>query len=481
MSVRVRFAPSPTGYLHIGGARTALFNWLFARNKGGKFILRIEDTDTARNREEFTSAIIRDLKWLGLDWDEGPNVGGDFGPYFQSERLESYKKSIEELKEKGFIYECFCSSEELTERRNLAMKEHRTPGYDGRCRTLKQEEKEKYLKEGRRPALRFLVPNEGFTKFNDIVRGEVSFENKLLADFIVQKSDGMASFMFANSVDDVLMDITHVIRGDDHLSNTPRQILITRALGKKEPIYAHVPMIFGKSGSPLSKRDGAVAVDWYRDNGFLPEALRNYLVLLGWAPDGVRQVIDVKDMINEFTLERISKNPGIFDMDKLTWMNSEYLKKSDPKITTDLVIEYLISKNLLKKENISVEEKNRIEKIIGIIGDRFKTIPDIEMYGSFFFQDRIEYDPADLNGKLINDIVKKALKLLKEKFASSLFDHLGIEETVRSTAQELGLKPKDIIHPLRYVVTGKTVGPGLFETLEIIGRETVIKRLGIVK
>jgi len=478
--VRVRFAPSPTGYLHIGGARTALFNWLFARNKGGTFVLRIEDTDIERNRDEFTQAIIRDLRWLGLDWDEGPEKGGSCGPYFQSQRLDRYKQALDALKQKGLVYGCYCSPEELEERRKAAMAKHQVPGYDGRCGELTDDERKRLEKEGRIPVLRFRVPDSGETKFLDLVRGyEVSFENKLLGDFVIFKSDGMPTFLFSNSVDDADMGITHVIRGDDHISNTPRQLLISRALQAADPVYAHVPLIFGKSGSPLSKRDGAVAVDWYRENGFLPQALVNYLVLLGWAPDGVRQILTAEEMIKEFNAERVSKNPAIFDIEKLTWMNGEYLKNLDLDKKTDLVMNYLVSKNFVG-QGFSLAERDKIKEIVGIIGDRLKTIPDIETYGSFFFTDDIKYDDNELSLKLGNENVRKGLAALKEKFAAGSFDHQSIEQEVRSVSGSLGLKAKELIHPLRYVITGKTVGPSLFEAMALLGRDKVITRLSKV-
>lgn len=475
MSIRVRFAPSPTGYLHIGGARTALFNWLFAHNKKGTFILRIEDTDIARNKDEFTQAIINDLKWLGLDWDEGPGKEGKCGPYFQSQRLEKYKECIEKLKEKGFLYKCYCSAQELEERRKVALSKHHTPGYDGRCRNLDKEETDKYEKEGRPAVLRFKIPDTGETKFNDLVRGEVSFENKLIGDFIIQKSDGLPTFLFANTVDDILMDISHVIRGDDHLSNTPRQIMVCKALGGKEPVYAHVPLIFGKSGSPLSKRDGAVSLDWYREGGFLPDALMNYLALLGWAPDGVRQILSKEEMTNEFNIEKVSQNPAIFDLDKLTWVNSEHMQKLSLDQRAELVALYLKNKGLAQNP-----DRGWLKEIINIVGERLKLVNDIEMYGDFFFKDELKYDENELSAKLKDEKVKNSLKILKDKFSAMDFNHQNIESAIRSTAEESGLKAKDVIHPLRYVLTAKTVGPSLFEAIALIGREKVISRLSKV-
>lgn len=478
MSVRVRFAPSPTGHLHIGGARTALFNWLFARNKGGIFILRIEDTDTLRNKEEFTDAIMRDLKWLGLDWDEGPQKGGNYGPYFQSERMDTYKTAIEALQRKGLIYNCYCTPEELDESRKNAMAQHRAPGYDGKCRDLTSVQKEELVKEGRKSVLRFRVPDSGETRFKDLIRGEVSFENKLLNDFVIQKTDGMPTFLFANAVDDAQMDVTHVIRGDDHISNTPRQLLILRAISGKDPVYVHVPLIFGKSGSPLSKRDGAVSLDWYKEGGFLPDALMNYLALLGWAPDGVRQVLSREEMTGEFNVERVSKNPAIFDIDKLTWINSEHMKKLDMDTKVGMVASYLEKKGFTG--GLGEDKKEWLGQIVEIIGDRLRLVCDIETYGAFFFSDELNYDQTELSNKLKDERVKKGLSILKEKFSNGSFDHQAVEEAVRATAQELGLKAKDIIHPLRYVLTAKTVGPSLFETVALIGRERVIQRLSKV-
>lgn len=474
MAVRVRFAPSPTGYLHIGGARTALFNWLFARHNRGSFILRIEDTDLSRTEGSSLESILQDLKWLGLDWDEGPGKNGGYGPYLQSLRQDIYPKYIKILLEKGYAYHCYCTPGELEERRRQALSEHRTPGYDGRCRNLSCEEKKRYEAEGRKPAVRFRVPDDGKTEFRDLIRGNISFDNRLLDDFVIFKSDGLPTYNLANVIDDALMEITHVIRGDEHISNTPRQVLLYRALGFKEPIYAHTPLILGKDGSPLSKRHGAVSIGWYREQGFLPEAIVNYLVLLGWAPDGVRQILTKEEMIKEFDIGHISKNPAIFDIDKLIWINSEYLKNMDLDKKTDLVVEYLGAKNI-------VVERDKIKEIVNIIGDRFKTIPDIETYGSFFFTDDIKYDETELSGKLSDERVRKGLAILKEKFAGIPFDHQHIEQAVRATAEELGLKAKDIIHPLRYVLTGKTVGPGLFESIALLGREKAIARLSKIE
>lgn len=470
--VRVRFAPSPTGYLHIGGARTALFNWLFARHNSGTFVLRIEDTDISRIEESSLESILEDLKWLGFNWDEGPDVNGPVGPYFQSQRQKIYPVYAEKLLEKGSAYYCYCTPEELEKRREQAMLEHRTPGYDRRCRNLSELERKKFESEGRKPALRFKVPESGQTKFLDLIRGELVFENKLLDDFVILKSDGLPTYNFANVIDDALMEITHVIRGDEHISNTPRQTLLYRALDFKEPVYAHTPLILGKDNSPLSKRHGAVSIGWYREQGFLPEAVVNYLVLLGWAPDGVRQILSRENMIKEFNIQRISKNPAIFDIEKLTWINSEYMKNLDLDKKTDLVMKYLESKNTALQY-----EKCKIKEIVNIIGDRFKTISDIEIYGSFFFTDEIKYDEKELSSKLSDEKVRKGLAILKEKFANISFDSQNIENAVRNIAGECGLQAKELIHPLRYVLTGKTVGPSLFEVIALLGRERTINRL----
>ena len=316
-SVRVRFAPSPTGYLHIGGARTALFNWLFARHNDGKMVLRIEDTDQGRLKEDSVSQIISSLKWLGISWDEGPETGGDYGPYFQSERLDKYTKECERLMAEGKAYYCFCTSEELEADKEADRKARRPHRYSGRCRNLTDKQIEKYKAEGRKPVVRFKMP-EGSTVVKDIVRGDVTFDNNPMDDFVIMKSNGIPTYNFAVVVDDHSMGMTHVIRGEEHLPNTPKQVLLYDALGYETPKFAHVPMILAPDKSKLSKRHGATSVEEFRDKGFLPEAIVNYLILLGWSPEGNTEIITLEDAAEQFSLKRVNKSSAIYDVTKLT-------------------------------------------------------------------------------------------------------------------------------------------------------------------
>ncbi|HHY09450.1 MAG TPA: glutamate--tRNA ligase, partial [Firmicutes bacterium] len=326
-TVRVRFAPSPTGYLHVGGARTALFNWLFARHHSGVFVLRIEDTDLARSSEEATQVILDALEYLGLDWDEGPKVGGDYGPYHQSERLDIYRKYAQKLLAAGRAYECFCTPEELEAKRKELIAKNKASHYDRRCLHLSAEEKEALRSKGIKPAIRFRAVSEGETEVADLIRGKVVFENTQIDDFVIYKSDGTPTYNFAVVVDDALMKISHVIRGEDHLSNTPKQIQIYDALGLPLPKFAHIPMILGPDKALLSKRHGATSVMEFSKEGYLPQAMVNYLSLLGWGYDDSQTMFSVPDLIEKFSLERVSKNPAVFDLQKLEWMNGVYIRE----------------------------------------------------------------------------------------------------------------------------------------------------------
>ncbi|MFY9204018.1 MAG: glutamate--tRNA ligase, partial [Limnochordia bacterium] len=325
--VRVRFAPSPTGYLHVGGARTALFNYLYAKHHHGVFVLRIEDTDLARSTEASTRAILDSMAYLGLDWDEGPEKGGDYGPYFQSQRLELYKEYAEKLLSMGRAYECYCTPEELDQIRQEAAAQGRDPKYDGRCRNLTDTQRREFVRQGRKPVIRFKADFEGTTLVDDLIRGQVIFDNNQLDDFVIIKSDGMPTYNFAVVIDDALMRITHVIRGEDHLSNTPKQIQIYQALGFAVPQFAHIPMILGPDRTRLSKRHGATSVGQFQEEGYLAEAMVNYLALLGWAYDDSQTIFSKTELIEKFSLSKVSKNPAVFDLAKLQWMNGVYIRE----------------------------------------------------------------------------------------------------------------------------------------------------------
>jgi nondiscriminating glutamyl-tRNA synthetase len=476
MTVRVRFAPSPTGFLHIGSVRTALYNWLFARHNKGTFVLRIEDTDEVRSTKESVEAILEGMKWLGLDWDEGPGKDGNYGPYFQMERLDIYKKYADQLIKEGKAYYCYCTAEELAARREEAVKEKRPPKYDGRCRQLSEEQKKKYELEGRSKVVRFKTASSGKTKINDLIRGEIEFDNAVLDDFVLLKSNGTPIYNFANVIDDSLMKITHIIRGDDHISNTPRQVLLYEALGFNLPEFAHGPMIHGADGSRLSKRHGATSVEQYKEEGYLPEALRNYLLLLGWSTTESQQIFTLSEMIEKFSLEGCGKSPAVFDLQKLLWMNGEYIRQTNLDRLVELAIPYLEKAGLINKDVHYQELKN----IIALEQQRIRLIAEIPQLVDFFLKEEVRFDEKAVDKVLKKDYVPGMLKIIREKFsqiAEADFKTEKLETLTRQIAEELNIKTNQVFHPVRVSVSGRTVGPGLFEMLEVLGKETVLKRL----
>jgi len=470
MTVRVRFAPSPTGALHIGGARTALFNWLYARNQGGQFILRIEDTDQQRSTQEAIKAIIDGMKWLGLDWDEGPGTDGDHGPYFQTQRLDLHQKYIEQLVKEGKAYYCFCTPEELERKRKDAEARKEAPKYDNTCRKLSEQEIKDKLASGIPRAVRFMLPPVGATKVHDLARGEVVFQNEVLDDFVIQKSDGFPTYNFACVVDDHLMEISHVIRGDDHLSNTPRQILLYQAFGWKPPKFAHIPMILGKDHSRLSKRHGATSVIAYQDIGYLPEAMLNYIARLGWG-HGDQEIFSREELIKYFSLKKVNKNPAIFDTDKLDWLNGKYIRAILPERLFDLCEPLLI-------EAYGNHDIDYIKKVVMVFHDRLVLIPEIVPLSKFFFCDDFEYDQAGIEKHFKTPEAKKVLAGLKEKLAKTEpFSHDKIESAFKELTRELGLKLGQVIHPCRLALTGTLESPPMYDVIMILGQEKVLSRL----
>lgn len=473
--VRVRFAPSPTGSLHVGGARTALFNYLFTRHNGGSFVLRIEDTDQARSTQEALGDILNSLRWLGLDWDEGPDKGGGLGPYYQMQRLEFYKNYADELLEKERAYFCYCSPEELAERKKEALRKGKPPGYNGKCRNLPPGERADKERAVRDKTIRFKAPDEGVTEIQDLVRGKVEFENILLDDFVIMKSQGVPTFIFANVVDDHLMGITHIIRGDEHLSNTPRQLLLYQALGFPFPSFGHLSMILGSDGKKLSKRTEAVSLDWYHQKGYLPQALVNYLTLLGWGTSESQELFSsMEEIVGKFSLKAVSKNPAIFDLQKLDWMNGQYIKRLSVEELTHLVKPYLKEKNLLRDD----EDEERLKKIVALEQERLKTLAQITEYGDFFFLSEITYDEKALK-KVLR---KEGVSLILREYRNGLkdlepFTIETVESVARKIIADMGIKGGALIHPTRVALTGRTVGPGLFELMALLGRKVIIKRL----
>lgn len=455
MSVRVRFAPSPTGTLHIGGARTALFNYLFARNQKGKFILRIEDTDRERSTQEFTNAILEGMAWLGLDHDEGP--------FFQSERTEIYKKAVQKLLTEEKAYKCYCSSEELEKMRQEALAAGKKPKYDNRCRNKKDQ-------PGLPAATRIKAPLEGTTSFHDICRGTISYENTELDDLIIARSDGSPTYNLTVVVDDIDMKITHVIRGDDHINNTPRQIILYNALGYKMPEFAHLPMIFGPDKKKLSKRHAAVALTEYREMGFLNEAVMNYLAKLGWS-FGDQEIFTREELIQHFDLATVGISPAVFDIEKLKWVNSQHLLKYDDAVLLDRVIPFL------EKRGLKVKDRTFAVKAVHSERERGKTLDELAEISAFYFRDEVIFDEK-AKDMWLNAKGKEYLNKIQEKLAPlSSFEERSLEAVFKQLLEELGCKMVDLAQPCRVALTGTTVSPGIYEVMAILGKEKTLKRM----
>ena len=467
--IAVRFAPSPTGFLHIGGARTAIFNWLFAKKHGGTFYLRIEDTDQARSGEEMTRAILDSLCWLGVDWQ------GE--PLHQSSRFPEYQKHAQQLLSDGKAYRCFCSPEELAAAREWAQAEKKKFRYDGKCRRLSKEAGEERAEAGERFANRFFVPEEGTTTFVDQVHGEVSFDNNTLDDFVILRSDGLPTYHLAVVIDDHAMGITHVIRGDDHISNTPKQVLLYRALGWEMPVFAHVPLILGPDKSRLSKRHGATAVGEYQRKGILPEALFNFLALLGWSPGDDREVISREELIELFDLSGISTRNAVFDEKKLQWMNSQYLAQTPADKLLPLVAEAFIDAGVFSREWLS-RNQAYVTQVVELLKGRMRVIPEFVEFGGYFFREPAEFEAAAREKHWKSPETAEWLATLADRLNDLIaFTLENAEATVRAYAEELGLSAGKLIHPTRLALTGFGVSPGLFEVMALLGKEKVVARL----
>ncbi|MBK8871424.1 MAG: glutamate--tRNA ligase [Elusimicrobia bacterium] len=480
--VRVRFAPSPTGFLHIGGARTALFNWLFARHTGGTFILRIEDTDETRSTQESVDAIFNGMKWLGLDWDEGPTsssdpnaVKGAFGPYFQMQRLVHYKKYADELVAAGKAFYCFATPEEVQKSKERAALLKKAPKFVSPYRDLTPAQRDDLIKEGRSYTIRFKTPSVGLVEFSDLIRGPMKWENDLIEDFIILKTSGIPTYNFACVVDDHLMEISHVIRGDDHLSNTPRQVLCYNALGWTPPVFAHLSMILGPDGQRLSKRHGATAVEEYRDAGYLPEATRNYLALLGWSTEDSQDLFTQEELTRKFTVERCGKSPAIFDPNKLIWMNGEYIRKMSIGELVDRAMPFIQKAGFLNGQEES--RRSEIEAAVALEHEKIKHLTDVPNLIDFFFKD-VVYDPASVEKVLKKPDVPEVLKEAVETFSAlPAFTAISTEEAAKAVALKRGIKNAAVYHPVRVSVSGRTQGPSLFHMLEVLGRERSLQRI----
>ncbi len=460
--IRVRFAPSPTGFLHIGGARTALFNWLYARHRGGKFFLRIEDTDPSRSTDEAIEAILDGMHWLGLDWDQWE--GGSDDVVRQTERFDLYKSKAAELLERGKAYRCYCTAAQLAERRQAALKEKRVPRYDGRCRE----------RSGPAPdlpfAIRFKARTEGKIVVNDLVKGDVVFDRSTMDDLIITRSDGSPTYNLCVVVDDADMAITHVIRGDDHLNNTPRQIQLYEAFDYPVPKFAHVPMILGADKARLSKRHGATAVQQYREEGYLPEAMVNYLVRLGWSHRD-QELFTLNELIEKFAVEEVGTSAAIFNPEKLNWINARYIKTGTPDFLIPPLLPHL-AKLGIKKESIDFEKLN---PVILALRERSRNIVEMAESTACYFLDEIPYD--EKTKKFLNAENLPILKAVRDVLAETPFEHDPLKEALQGICEKMGKKLAKIAQPVRAAVTGKTVSPGIFDVLEILGKEKALKRI----
>ena len=471
-NIRVRFAPSPTGALHIGGARTALFNWLFARNQGGSFILRLEDTDLNRSTQEAAAGIIDGLQWLGMDWDEGPDVGGSWGPYRQSERLPIYQQYISELLTSGHAYHCFCTAEELNDERNQAAE--KKENYRHHCPYLDKSDTQiqDLLKSGQPAVVRLKIPASGSTMIHDLVRGEVAFENRLLDDIIIQKSDGWPTYNFAVVIDDHTMQISHVIRAEEHLSNTPKQKHIYEALGWSPPQFAHVSMILAPDRSKLSKRHGATSVQEFRDLGYLPEALINYLALLGWSAGEESSLITRKELLEQFRLENVTRSAAVYDLDKLTWMNGSYLGTSSPTRIMNL-----LSPDASSRGWWTEPDDAYAIQVIKLIQPRLKTVNQFFEQADYFFEEVNNYDQKGIDKYLKLDNAGEILTHVAAIIEDTSFDAESLEAAFRQRAEILSIKAGSLIHPARLALTGRTSTPGLFEVMAVLGRDVCGQRI----
>ncbi|PAE01990.1 glutamate--tRNA ligase [Bacillus paralicheniformis] len=476
--VRVRYAPSPTGHLHIGNARTALFNYLFARSQGGKFIIRIEDTDRKRNIEGGEQSQLNYLKWLGIDWDESVDVGGEYGPYRQSERNDIYKTYYEELLEKGLAYKCYCTEEELEKEREEQAARGEMPRYSGKCRNLTKEEQEKLEAEGRQPSIRFKVPQGEVISFNDIVKGEISFETDGIGDFVIVKKDGTPTYNFAVAIDDYLMKMTHVLRGEDHISNTPKQIMIYNALGWDIPAFGHMTLIVNENRKKLSKRDESIIqfIEQYEELGYLPEALFNFITLLGWSPVGEEELFTKEQFIEIFDVHRLSKSPAVFDTHKLKWVNNQYVKKLDLDQVIELTVPHLQKAGKVSEE-LTGSEQEWVRKLISLYQEQLSYGAEIVELTELFFKDDIQYN-REARTVLEEEQVPEVLRVFAETLEQlDSFTADEIKASIKAVQKETGHKGKKLFMPIRVATTGQTHGPELPQSIELLGKDTVLKRL----
>ena len=480
--IKVRFAPSPTGDLHVGNIRTALFDWAFARHTGGTFLFRIEDTDRSRVTDEYIAAAIDTLKWLGLNWDEGPEVGGPHGPYLQSQRLDIYAEWADRFIKQGDAYHCYCTPEELETRREEQKESGQAPGYDGKCRSISAADLARYTAEGREPVIRMRMP-EGSTTFHDVIRGECTFDHNFVPDFVLVRADGSPLYTLAVAVDDVLMEVTHILRGEDLLSSTPRQIRVYQAMGVKPenyPLFAHLPFVMGTDNAKLSKRNGETSIAWYREQGFLPEAICNYLALLGWSPGDDRENLTLQELSELFTIERVNSNPARFDMKKLENINGDKIRALTPDELYSWSLPFLQRAKVVATP-VTPEQERVIQQALPIIQERIIKLAEIPEMLSFLFTEKVDLDPESVSKYLDGDSKKIISRAIEVLTPLSSWDHASIDGALRSALiDEMGLKPRLAFSAIRVAVTGSHISPPLFESMEILGRERVLARLAAV-
>ena len=485
METRVRFAPSPTGYVHIGGLRTALYNYLYAKKNDGKYILRVEDTDRTRLVEGAIEGMIDALGWAGLIHDEGPFLNesgeifqkGEFGPYIQSQRNHIYEKYAQELVDSGNAYYCFCSKERLEELRESQKASGATPKYDGHCRDLSKEEALERIKNGEKYVIRLKLPENRDIVFDDLIRGRVSVNTNDIDDQVLVKTDGFPTYHLAVIVDDHHMGITHVVRGEEWLISTPKHVFTYEAFGWEAPTFVHLPVILNKSKKKLSKREGDVAVEDFKKKGYLPEALINYIALVGWSPEGNEEILSMDDMVEKFSFDRVSKSSGVFDVDKLNWINNHYIKEAELKRIVDLSIPYLIEKGYV--DEADVENKYEwIENIVSLMRERLNFVSEITDHMDLFISENITLENQEAKEMIEMDHVKGMIEVFIEKFKNlENFDDVSIKKSFKEVQKEMGIKGKNLFMCMRVAITGQVHGPDLNKTIQILGRELSIRRL----
>ncbi|MCR2807273.1 glutamate--tRNA ligase [Paenibacillus soyae] len=477
--VRVRYAPSPTGHLHIGNARTALFNYLFARNQGGKFIIRIEDTDVKRNVAGGEENQLTYLKWLGIDWDESIDVGGGYGPYRQTERLDIYRQYWQELLDKGLAYRCYCTEEELEQEREEQQSRGETPRYSGKHRDLTPEQQQAYEAEGRVASIRFRVPENKTYTFDDMVKGTISFDTTEMGDFVIVKKDGIPTYNFAVVLDDHLMKISHVLRGEDHISNTPRQLMIYEAFGWEPPIFGHMTLIVNENRKKLSKRDESIIqfISQYDDLGYLPEAMFNFITLLGWSPEGEQEMFTREELIQVFNAERLSKSPAVFDTQKLSWMNNEYIKKADLPRIVDMCLPHLRKAGCIP-DTLDADGREWVTQLVGLHQDKLRSASDIVSVTELFFRENVvdeEEATAVLAEEQVPTVLQAFLSLIESGAAPFTVD--GIKDMIKTVQKDTGFKGKALFMPIRAALTGQTHGPDLNQSIALLGEAKIVARL----